>query len=274
MRVDQQGPASVNSRVASIRTWDVIGITALVIVSTTSTLVWVWHPSGTNAPTEWLGVATGALALVTTVLATATVFTVRQSTRTTAIAEEDLRQSRQLVDASNAQVDAVRKQSALAEQALSESRRPVLIPCVDKTIVNPLQVSFFYDGGQRSREVQDFPVILSFSDENSDWVIVKIRNVGGGPAIVGSETGDLTLEREGFDVNQGFITSRVIAPGDEVPLSFRLSKETQPSRFWVSITYRDISYERRYRGRIAFDQKRPRPLLFEATVEDLNVEPD
>lgn len=155
---------------------------------------------------------------------------------------------------------------------MSESRRPVLIPCVNNAIVNPKNVTFLGEGGQKSIEVQDFPVIKRFTDENSDWVIVKIRNVGGGPAIVGKELNDLTLEEEGMGRYHGFLVSRVVAPGDEVSLTFRLAKAVQPSRFWVSITYRDLSYQRRYRAHFTFDEKRPQPLLLDVTVEDLNID--
>ena len=266
--VEVPGPTSGSTHV---RTWDIIAFTTLTVIAAIVILVWFWHPSGTNAPTEWLCLATGVLAFVTTVLAGATVVTARQTARTAAIAEEDLRQGMLLVSASNAQVDAARKQSELSAQTLSESRRPVLIPCVDESIVGPRQVSFLSEGGQRSKEVQDFPVVLCFPDGNSDWVVVKIRNVGGGPAIVGSELNDLTLEEEGMGRYHGFLVSRVVAPGDEVPVAFRLAKAIQPLRFWISITYRDLSYERRYRGRFVFDQMRPQPLLLDVTIEDLNI---
>jgi hypothetical protein len=256
--------------VIRIRTWDVFIATALILVLMMSILIWVWHPSGATAATGWLGVATGTLALVTTVLAIATVFTARQSARTAAIAEKESRQGQRLVDASTDQAAATRRQSDLSEEALSESRRPVLIPSADEVIENPKHVSFF-DGAQWSKEIQDFPVVSCFSDQYNDWVIVKIRNVGGGPAIVGNEQLDLFLEDPDEGRYIGFVTSRVIAPGDEVPLTFRLPKVTKPSHFYVSITYRDLSYKRSYRGRIVFDERRPRPLLIDATVEDLNL---
>ena len=254
------------------RAWDIIAITTFIVIVFIAFFVWVWHPAGANAPTEWLCLATGALAFVTTVLAGATVFTARQTALTAAIAEEDLRQGKLLVSASNAQVDAARKQSELSEQTLSESRRPVLIPCVDEALVSPRHVSFLSDGGQRSMEVQDFPVIKCFADENSDWVVIKVRNVGGGPAIVGRELNDLTLEEDGMGRYHGFLVSSVVAPGDVVPVTFRLAKAIQPSRFWISINYRDLSYERRYRGRFVFDERRPQPLLLDVTIEDLNVQ--
>lgn len=58
-----------------IRTWDIIAVTTLIAIVAIVILVWVWHPIGNNAPTEWLCLATGALAFVTTVLAGATVST-------------------------------------------------------------------------------------------------------------------------------------------------------------------------------------------------------
>jgi hypothetical protein len=71
-----------------------------------------------------------------------------------------------------------------------------------------------------------------------------------------SDLNDLTLEEEGMGRNHGFLVSKVVAPGDEVPVAFRLAKAIQPLRFWASITYRDLSYQRRYRGRFVFDEKR------------------
>lgn len=264
--VPEDHEPETSSKLTRIRVWGIVVLPGLVIVPAIAILLWAWHPTGANSPTEWLGIATGALALETMALAIATVLTAQESARMVGIAEKDLQSGRRLVTAT-------RRQSKLSEQALSESRRPILIPCLDKPITNPRQVSFVHDG-QRSKEVQDFPFVLCFSDDNSDWVVLKIRNVGGGPAIVGKTGGDVVLQREGFDGNNGNISSRVIAPGDEVPLTFRLSKTTQPPRFWVTIKYSDLSYERQYRGNISFDEGRPQPLLVNATIEDLNVETD
>lgn len=204
MTDDQGSSEDKRFRSGACFVWRVSASCLVVAGGLVLVFVFVWHPTGVEAPTEWLSISTGRLALVTTVLAVATVSAARQSAHLVEIAERDM-QSNVLL------VRATRRQSQLSEQALFESRRPVLVPCLDGPIVDPKPVSFTYDGS-RSSDVQDFPVVLCFPDVSSDWFVLKIRNVGGGPAIIGRGSMDVTLSRGALGDIHGSVPSRVVAP--------------------------------------------------------------
>ncbi len=81
---------------------------------------------------------------------------------------------------------------------------------------DPERIRPFAAEGRLTPAVQDFPVAKVWVDKTKAWVVVRIRNVGSGVAVIANgEEGACLRELPGLaDFFPGAVTSRVLAPQD------------------------------------------------------------
>jgi len=229
---------------------------------------------------------TGSLAIFTALMALSTRNAARSANRTAAVAEQDIRQGADLVrigqqqiETSQHHVEAARDQAVLAMKALAIESQPLLVPTTPLEEWNPsdsLQFSAF----ERTVSVQEFPVAKAIAMDNAVWVILKLRNVGRGAALIGMDAADTRIEAGGV-TTWGLPMATVMAPGDRTFVLFNgeansiWEKDTLRAAvqtavgMTVTLVYTDIAHQRRFETSVHLGSDRPDPTVTDVVFEEI-----
>lgn len=191
--------------------------------------------SGSNlsGPTVALVIVTAALVVVTGVMAwstwrssTKTAEAAQAAVRAAIAAEADLKQGQELIrvgqdqiEVSRSQVTEAHDQAEVSRLALEASVQPLL---VDVVVREPAGRTLDAgDGHVTQAQVGPEPKCFIASDTHF-WVVFPVRNIGPGPAVIGTGHGDVQLipYYQGEQRIQGRPSTVVVAPHDVVDLVF------------------------------------------------------
>ena len=221
--------------------------------------------AGVTARMAW---STRKAAEATTSAAEATSNAAVQAGRSAEAAEKDLKQGQELLSVSQKQVEQAQRQADTATAALAESSKPLIVSALGTEAIpegkinlegvdgkSGLRFSGLIDPPRTTKSWNDNPSMLA-------WMVVRLRNIGTGPAVIGRELDDITLDLRAGGIINGWANSLVVAPGECVYVTFvdersvaggyhdclwahvnsaRTTATTLLTPLTVSVNYRDIT---------------------------------
>ncbi|HVX20662.1 MAG TPA: hypothetical protein VHB02_04880 [Acidimicrobiales bacterium] len=161
-----------------------------------------------------------ALATLTGGMMVATFLAVRAGHRTAKAAEKDIEQGQVLIEAAQAQAAASRDQAEAALALLEADRLPYLVPA-SASQDRPERQRRLFHGSELSTDVPRVPPKVGEcwlergGADQRGWMVLAVRNVGRGPALILRSPGDVVLKYPGGQQGAfGEPTSIVVAPGE------------------------------------------------------------
>jgi len=212
------------------------------------------------------------MAMYTRRAAAATERAVKEAARAATAAEKEVAQTGELVKVSQDQVAAAHAQADAAIEALHAESQPLLVTATgledEPTFVSShFRPTSYSNTGPKT----EAPRVVRWFIERPPyvWVIVKTRNVGRGPALIGSDVTDVQLQADYGNPIYGSAMSLVVPSGDFVFLNFvehsedprslmslwriaQTADETTTNGLRVAVKYSDASRSRWTRTLIKF----------------------
>ncbi len=233
------------------------------------------------ATQEWawaLVVVTGALALATALLAFSTRRIARSTERTAIAAEQDIKGGANLIAVGQQQVEAVQRQADAALTILQNENQPMLVPAAPSEDFDPTEMAFLSASGRVSEPVQDFPTAMAWLRGEQPWLVIKIRNVGRGPAFLSPEPSDIALDARGV-IFWGEPSSNVVGPGDRVTVVFNGAANDPgkagalesfvTNRMDIVLRYRGVTGGRWFETGFQLGVQRPLPKILDLRFREI-----
>ena len=254
---------------------------ALVVAYVSADASWIdeTQPVLLAVAADTANASTGGFDLVgwgTLALAFGTFYMALQTRRAARAAETEVRQSHRLTETAQRQVDAAEKQVIASEaqaqaavQALEASARPLLVPASGLEGFDRREQYDFIANGLHSGRL-DAPAVACWHVTNPpgtmisvQWVILKVRNVGNGPAVIDSgptglrlramygngdaygSTGALVVGRDEFSYLV-FSDTRAAEDGGPLASSLALARSHPDAvnAFTIAVRYADLGRTR------------------------------
>jgi len=112
---------------------------------------------------------------------------------------------------------AARAQVNVSEQAFLSEHRPMLVTALTTV---PEVREFDVHGHKSGKSRIEYVANWWAAPGGNAWIAIKIRNVGRGLAVIGSDQSDVRLLTKAGGELYGFIPSLVVAPGDVTLVAF------------------------------------------------------
>jgi hypothetical protein len=169
----------------------------------------------------WLVAGTIGLALLTGGLMIATFKAVRAANRTAAAAEEAMAQGSQQIELLRDELAAIESQASIATRMLEIETTPILVQAF-YTDLTPEEFHYFDVFNNHSGRVATYHSAQWWQSDPTGpvWIAVTIRNTGRGSAVIGRDLDDVVLQTAHGGKVHGWISTLVIAPGDNVWVAF------------------------------------------------------
>ncbi len=102
---------------------------------------------------------------------------------------------------------------------MNADRIPMVVPTIEADLLGNVrpEIGFLIEQLEVSHSLVDFPVATVSVSERNAWLVLKLRNVGSGPALMKADNRGVALKFPGSgQFKAGSASASVVAAGDQV----------------------------------------------------------